>query len=358
MRSRHILLILAHLAAATPAISAEYLPTSSPPKEPLREPMPSLDELRGILLTNLTKTTTAELDRAAVKGILDQLEGRIELVAAPTPKPPRPPVPLISKSSVYDESFGYVRVGEAADGLAKEFDGAFANLRVEGKLEGLILDLRFTKGIAYMEAARFVDRFLQKEKNLLSIGPDTIRSTAKTNAITAPVAVLINAKTSGAAEALAAMLRRSNVGLLIGADTAGGVNQFREFPLSTGQRLRVATGPLLFGEGETLVDDAVQPDIEIGTPIMDELAYQEDPYRTLPGYEELVAAAQEPDPFRPLSEAEIVRRHNEEHGRIEAVENNDAEKEFKEERIIRDPALSRALDVLKALAVVRQITPF
>ena len=47
MRSRHILLILAHLAAATPAISAEYLPTSSPPKEPLREPMPSLDELRG-----------------------------------------------------------------------------------------------------------------------------------------------------------------------------------------------------------------------------------------------------------------------------------------------------------------------
>ena len=74
-----------------------------------------------------------------------------------------------------------------------------------------------------------------------------------------PVAVLVNSKTTGAAEALAALLRRSNVGLLIGSDTAGGLSQFREFPLSNGQRLRVATGPLLFGEGEVLAGAAVRP---------------------------------------------------------------------------------------------------
>jgi len=313
-------------------------------------------------LTNLTKTTSEELDRAALQGILSVLEGKIELVAAPFPTPEGPPAPLITKTDVLDKHYGYIRIGRVAAGLADEFDATFNELPVQAPLEGLILDLRFAKGVAYVEAARFVDRFLKKERILLKFGTDTVRSSAKTNAITAPVAVLINAKTSGSAEALAAMMRRSNVGLLIGADTAGGVNQFREFPLSTGQRLRVATGPLLFGEGrgETLIDDAVQPDIEIGTPIGDELAYMEDAYRDLPGYEDLVAATLEPNPFRPLNEAELVRRHNEEKG-LEAEEpplSIAAVEESEPAREIRDPAMGRALDVLKALSVVRQITPF
>jgi len=362
MRSRLILLILAHLAAAMPTIGAEYLPSSEPSQASEQlQPMPTLDEVRGILLTNLIKTTSEELDRAAVKGILDQLAGKIELVEAPTPRLSDQTAPLITRTDVFDENYGYIRVGRIEDGLAAEFDANLKALPVEDALEGLILDLRFAKGVAYLEAARFVDRFLKKEKTLLSIGAETVRSTAKTNAITAPVAVLINARTSGAAEALAAMMRRSNVGLLIGADTAGGVNQFREFPLSTGQRLRVATGPLLFGEGETLIDDAVQPDIEIGTPIVDELAYLEDAYRDLPGYEDLIAAEREPNPFRPLSEAELVRRHNKDHGiGSGAADMPKAEttNETEEPGEIRDPALSRALDVLKALSVVRQITPF
>ncbi len=364
MRSRPILLILAHLAATMPAIGAEYSPSPEPAQVTDRpQPMPTLDEVRGILLTNLTKTTSEELDRAAVQGILDRLEGKIELVEAPTPRPFDQAAPLITKTDVLDESYGYIRVGRIEDGLAGEFDANLKALPVEDALEGLILDLRFAKGVAYLEAARFVDRFLKKEKTLLRIGAETVRSSEKTNAITAPVAVLINAKTSGAAEALAAMMRRSNVGLLIGADTAGGVNQFREFPLSTGQRLRVATGPLLFGdgEGETLIDDAVQPDIEIGTPIVDELAYLEDAYRDLPGYEDLIAAERQPNPFRPLSEAELVRRHNKDHGGGSGAADMpkaETDNEIEEPREIRDPALSRALDVLKALSVVRQITPF
>ena len=200
--------------------------------------------------------------------------------------------------------------------------------------------------------------FLKKEKKLLKVGARTIWSTAKRNAISVPVAVLVNSKTVGSAEALAALMRRSNVGLLIGADTAGGVSQFREFTLSNGQRLRVATGPLLFGEGEVLVGGAVQPDIEIDVAVEDELAYLDNAYRILPDDLSTLQAELEPNPFRPLSEAEIVRRHKLEQGEESVIEEKIEDVEAPLESEIRDPALSRALDVLKALAVVRKIHPF
>jgi len=154
------------------------------------------------------------------------------------------------------------------------------------------------------------------------------------------------------------LMRRSNVGLLIGADTAGRVSQFREFALSNGQRLRVATGPLLFGEGEILAGGAVQPDIEIEVAVEDELAYLDDAYRVLPDDLASLQTELEPNPFRPLSEAEIVRRHKLEQGEEAPDEGRFEDFDPPLESEIRDPALSRALDVLKALAVVRQIHPF
>ena len=66
----------------------------------------------------------------------------------------------------------------------------------------------------------------------------------------------------------------------------------------------------------------------------------------------------EPSPFRPLSEAEIVRRHKQEQGEEARDEERFEDFDSQLESEIRDPALSRALDVLKALAVVRQIHPF
>lgn len=320
--------------------------------------MPGLEEVRSIILTNLTGATSEELDRAALNGILSGLEGKIELVSAPVPPPFGTSAPLINKTAVYDNHYGYLRVGRVSRGLAKEFDATFENLRIGGELEGLVLDLRFAKGVNYAEAAALVDRFLKKEKKLLQIGAKTIRSTAKQKAISVPVAVLVNSKTIGAAEALAALMRRSNVGLLIGADTAGGVSQFREFPLSNGQRLRVATGPLLFGEGEVLIGGAVQPDIEIDVAVEDELAYLDDAYRILPDDLASLQTELDPSPFRPLNEAEIARRHRKEQGEESRSEDRIEEFESPVESEIRDPALSRALDVLKALAVVRQIHPF
>ena len=357
MRSRQILLGIALFAAVLPTNGAVSF-SPQEPAQPIARPGPLLDEVRTIILTNLTGVTLKELDRAALNGILSGLGGKIELVSAPVATLSRNSAPLINKTAVYDNHYGYLRVDRVSAGLAKEFDATYTNLRIGGELDGLVLDLRFAKGVDYVEAASLVDRFLKKEKKLLQIGARTIRSTAKRKAISVPVAVLVNSKTVGAAEALAALMRRSNVGLLIGADTAGRVSQFREFALSNGQRLRVATGPLLFGEGQILVGGAVQPDIEIDVAVEDELAYLDNAYRILPDDLSTLQAEVEPNPFRPLSEAEIVRRHKLEQGEELETEEKFENIEAPLESEIRDPALSRALDVLKALAVVRKIHPF
>ena len=53
--------------------------------------------------------------------------------------------------------------------------------------------------------------------------------------------MLVNGETRGAAEALAAALHQAGAGLIIGSPTAGAATSFKEFPLSNGERLRVAT---------------------------------------------------------------------------------------------------------------------
>ena len=91
----------------------------------------------------------------------------------------------------------------------------------KSKIKGLILDLRFAAGTDYRAAATAADCFLNSEQLLLDWGTGSARATLKSNAITVPVAVLVNSETSAAAEALAAALRECSIGLILGATTAG-----------------------------------------------------------------------------------------------------------------------------------------
>src|SRR5262249_19846277 len=145
--------------------------------------------------------------------------------------------------------------------------------------KGLIVDLRFTDGQDYAAAVALADRFLSAEQPLVDWGEGWKNSSAKTNAISLPVAVLVNRKTTGAAEALAGILRYRDVGLLIGTNTAGQASMAREFPLKTGQRLRLAVAPVKVADGRELPFSGIKPDIEVEVSPEDELAWYEDALR-------------------------------------------------------------------------------
>ncbi len=320
---------------------------------------PDFKEVYELLRSHLTGMSDAELNHAAVEGLLTNLRGKVSLVGADGSSAEKITGPLVTKTVFLDDEVAYARVGRVADGLAKEIGEAYQALSGTNKLKGVVLDLRFAGGDDFAAAAGAADLFVAKERPLLDWGDGMAKSKEKDNAIKLPVAVLVNRDTSGAAEALAAILREAGSGLILGRTTAGGAMIARDFPLKDDQRLRIATVPVKLGDGSPMSPQGVKPDIEVTVTPEAERAYMEDAYGTfprtnLPASSVASAGGTNRPVRRPrISEADLVRERRE--GTNLNLENFTAVRDREPEKpVIRDPVLARAVDLLKGLAVVRR----
>jgi hypothetical protein len=189
------------------------------------------------------------------------------------------------------------------------------------------------------------------------------KSTGRTDPISLPMALLVNGQTAGAAEALAGILRQADVALLIGSNTAGRASIAREFALKNGQRLRIATTPVKMGNGQPFPLTGLKPDIQVQVAAEDERAYFDDAYKMLPKSGLLPGTASDANPTssastnraprRRINEAELVRMLRE--GETQELEAALAPRPIDPARpLVNDPALARAIDLLKGLAVVQQ----
>lgn len=321
---------------------------------------PDFKEVYDLVAAHLSGISPADLNRTSVQALVTALSPRVSLAGggeAPGGAAAQP----VSKSSLFDGQIAFIRVGRVTSGLPDAVREACQKLAGTNQLNGLVLDLRYTDGDDYAAAAATADLFLKKERPLLDWGSGITRSKEKSAALVAPVAVVMNRQTSGAAEALAAVLRDSGAGLLLGARTAGQAMVAQEYPLRDGQRLRIATGSVRLGDGSALSSDGVRPDIAVEVNPAEERAYYADPFKELPKTNLLAGTAISTGTSANgtnrtrrarFNEAELVRERKE--GSVADLdlpfsENGDAGKPS-----VRDPALARALDVLKGLAVVRQ----
>ena len=315
--------------------------------------LPDWTELQTLVRSNLTGLNGEELNRALVLGLLHGLKGEVVLVGKEAESSSGP---ALARADLYEDAFAYLRVARVEPGLEKQVADALDRLGATNKLQGVVLDLRFATGSDYAVVAQVADRFVARELALLDWGEKMARSTVKTNDVSVPVAVVVNAQTSGAPEALAAVLRESNVGLVLGATTSGRANVFREFSLSNGQKIRIAAAKVRLGNGEVIPAGGVRPDVEVAVKPADEQVYFEDPWRVLARVApptSTVAAAATNSAFRRVNEAELMRQRREELGDRE-VEPPRARATALSKPVLQDPALARAMDLLKGLAIVRQ----
>jgi len=318
--------------------------------------LPNFQEVCQVLSTNLQGINADELDRAAVQGLIHQLEPRVSLVV---PDAGSSNIAPLAEARVFDDSFAYFRVAAVTASLPEAFRAAYHQITEtnKSKLKGLVLDLRFAGGFDYAAAAKLADCFLSSDHPLLDWQSGSAHGTLKADAITLRVAILVNAQTVGAAEALAAVLRDAEVGLILGGQTAGQASIFKEFKLRDGATLRVAVAPVTFGAGKTL-PNGVTPDIAIDTNLEDERAYLLDPFIVLhPGPVAKMEGAAKDFANEPrMNEVELIREHN----------NGDAPDQTTARNtplvvppapVVADPALARALDLLIGLAVVQPNRP-
>jgi len=319
---------------------------------------PDFKEIYELVRAHARGVTPVELDRAAANALVSALAPKVMLVGddANSSETARP----LAKVTLFEGDLLYFRIERVAVGLAEALRKEYATAGKTNKLKGLVLDLRYATGQDYAAAADAADVFMAKERPLLSWGSGSARSKEKPDLLVVPLAVLVNHQTSGSAEALAAIIRETGAGLILGIRTAGQAAVAEEFPLKNGQRLRIATGPVQLGDGTALSPEGVNPDIAVSVAPQDERTYYADTFGVAPGTNFLALAnlsltnqANGTDRSRRtrINEAELVRERRDrpavETG-LSGVRENEPEKPS-----IRDPALARALDLLKGLAVVR-----
>ena len=323
---------------------------------------PDFKEVYELLRAHLKGISETELNRAAVQGLVSGLRPKVSLVTNHPSGAAAADGPLVSKSSLFGGGILYLRVARVEKGLDNAVREAYSNLGTTNSLNGVVLDLRFTPGADYAAAAAVGELFLKKEVPLLDWGNGVVMSKKKEEALAGPVAVLVNHHTSGAAEALAAVLRETGAGLLLGSPTAGEAMVAQEFPLRNGQKLRVATAAVELGDGRALPIQGLKPDINVEVALQDEQTYYADAYavpRTGVATgaagsvaTNLAAGTNRVSRRGRFNEAELVRERREGVSLdLETPVGKDGELE---QPLVHDPALARAIDVLKGLAVVRR----
>jgi hypothetical protein len=314
--------------------------------------LPALAEIREILRKEVRDIPEAELEAVATQALLERVQGR--LLAEGEVVNEEVDAPAVIEKRLIDPGCVYVRVGRVSLGLAPQLAAVLQDTNLITEARGLVLDLRFAGGVDYAGAANAADLLVGDDAPLLDWGDGVARGSVKTGGWTLPVAVLVNKETRGAAEALAAVLRSRNVGLLLGNPTAGTAAVFREVPLADGRRLRLATARVRTGDGAVLGIDGVQPDIMVRVTPQQEQAYLADPYTVVrdgngPGgaTNQVVTSV---TVKRRVTEADLVRQRR---SANEGVAVTNAVGTRVDPPVIRDPVLGRAVDLLKGLAVLR-----
>ncbi len=332
---------LAGLLAASGSLHAEATATA-----------PDFKQVYELLRANLPNATDAELNSAAVAGLLQQLHGRATLVGGTTETTLSAGAAEPVTSAVLESNVAYLRVGEVESGLADKMNAVYRALATTNQVAGVALDLRFADGNDYAAAIAVADLFTAKKTTLLEWGKGVEASPPAGGLIPGPLVVLVNGETGGAAEALAAALREADAGLIIGSPTAGLAMMTRDFPLKNGERLRIAMNPVKLGNGVAI--SHVSPDIAVTVSPNDERAYLQNPYTTLaPNNIPPTIATNDFLPFVDhTSEADLVQQKLKDgddegasvpaHGKAQA------------KPVIQDPVLARAVDLIKGLAIVHE----
>lgn len=316
--------------------------------------VPDFKDVYDLIRQNAAGVTDADLNRAAVEGLVRELRSKVTLVTNGVAVGESGAGPLAGKPQVILDDVAYLRIGSVSDDIAGAVDKACRQLNVSNRVKGVVLDLRYAGGGDYAAAAAVVDLFANKAESLYFWGSQTISSHENTNAFKLPVTVLINGETSGAAELLAALFRETGSGLILGSHSAGRAMSTKSFPLSGGAELLIGTGPITLGDGSKMSPSGVKPDIEVPVSPEDERAFYANEYRVVASTNStdsgVAMGGDAGDTNRShvrFNEAELVRERTG-HAAPGAAD------QVEDKPVISDPVLARAADLLKGLAVVRK----
>lgn len=173
------------------------------------------------------------------------------------------------------DGFAYVRITTFSDDTARDLDRAARHLRrqADGRLRGLVLDLRNNPGGVLDAAVDVADLFI--DEGLIVRGSGRIRQ-AQFEQMAAPgdllervpLAVLVNSGSASASEIVAGAIKDHDRGKLVGERTYGKGSVQTVMPLGRGSAIKITTSHYLTPSGASINGVGIDPDIVVrgGSP--------------------------------------------------------------------------------------------
>jgi carboxyl-terminal processing protease len=182
------------------------------------------------------------------------------------------------KSRMLDNHFAYVRLTQFQEPTAKLMHDAILNLKSknQGRLNGIILDLRNNPGGLLETAVQVVNNFLDtkllnnKYKNVIVYTEGRLPEAQYSAKITgsdilngAPIVILINGGSASASEIVAGALQDYRRALIVGTTSFGKGSVQTVIPLDKTHALKLTTALYHTPSGRVIQNVGIIPDVEI-----------------------------------------------------------------------------------------------
>lgn len=177
-----------------------------------------------------------------------------------------------------DNGIGYVRLKQFAANTTSDLQAALADMKKNGELKGLVLDLRGNPGGLLDQAAKVVDTFVSEGPIVATVGnPSEGREEKDAHGEGTepnyPLAVLVNGSSASASEIVTGALKNHDRAVIMGETTFGkGSVQlvFQDMPDKAALKLTIAQ--YLTEPGDVSIQGVgVTPDVELDPMTVDPL---------------------------------------------------------------------------------------
>lgn len=178
------------------------------------------------------------------------------------------------KSKLLEPGYGYIRIAQFQNETGGEIAKALNDLTKQsnGKLDGVVLDLRNNPGGVLEASVQVASAFLDKDKlpydkvvvytkGRMASSQVKERATGKDLTKGAPLVVLVNGGSASASEIVAGALQDYKRALILGTDTFGKGSVQTVLPLKDKRGLKLTTALYYTPAGRSIQATGIKPDI-------------------------------------------------------------------------------------------------
>jgi carboxyl-terminal processing protease len=242
----------------------------------------------GDVIESIGDTSTRELSLAVIRLMLEGKAGSTVTLSVVRPRKPDPdkvtltrtitPAPVLREQQYENASILYLKPGALT---APRVDEIAAKIKAAGKSRKILLDLRDNSEGEPDQGLRVANFFINQGTLAVLEGQRFPRQTFTADPAkfltSAPVAVLVNRGTYGAAELVADAIEGSKRGDVVGERTFGEGSVQKTIELPDGSALLLTVAKFQGPDGKKIQDEAVAPTVIVGQAAEDEVDADENP---------------------------------------------------------------------------------